>query len=167
MNRLMTILAKHSGRSGGRVTVRHQGGRQKRFLREIDFKRDKLDVWGKVEALEYDPNRNVDIAKVLYEDGQRCYVLAPLGLNIGMKIISSEMAPIEVGNCLPISKIPIGTAIHNIEIEPKKGGQMVRGAGSAAQVQGRDKDSVLIKLPSGEVRKFKPEAKAVIGQLGN
>src|SRR4030043_1202103 len=130
---LLRILSKNSGRnSSGKLTVRHQGGRSKRFLREIDFDRKKRDVWALVEAIEYDPNRNVKIALVLYTDGERRYILAPLGLNPGQKILASEAAPIETGNALPLGKIPIGTMIHNLEIRPGKGGQMVKSAGTEA-----------------------------------
>ena len=168
MKSLMTILPKNSGRgASGRITVRHQGGRKKRFLREIDFKRNKKDVWGKVEEIQYDPNRNSDIALVIYEDGERRYILAPVGLKEGAKVIASELAPLEVGNSLPLSKIPAGTAIHNIEIKPGKGGQIVRSAGSAAVIQGKEDEWVLIKMPSAEVRRFKPSAWATIGQVGN
>lgn len=167
MKKLKQILAKKSGRSQGKVTVRHQGGRMKRFLREIDFKRDKRDVWAKVEAFEYDPNRNVDIALLCYEDGERRYILAPLGLNVGDRIIASEAAPIRPGNCLPLSKIPVGTLVHNVEIVPGKGGQLVRSAGTAAVVHGREGETVLLRLPSGEIRKFKQDSWASIGQLGN
>lgn len=163
---LKRILAKNSGRSKGKVTVRHQGGRQKRFLREIDFRRDKKDVWGKVESLEYDPNRNCEIALIIYEDGERRYILAPDGLKVGARVISSDSAPIEIGNVLSLGKIPVGTQIHNIEIVPGKGGQMVKSAGSVAVVQGKEEKYVLIKLPSGEIRRFNPAALATIGQLG-
>ncbi|MFZ5932981.1 MAG: 50S ribosomal protein L2 [Patescibacteria group bacterium] len=164
--RLTRILPKKSGRSGGRVTVRHQGGRAKRYLREIDFERDKKDIWGRVERVEYDPNRNVEIALVLYEDGERRYILCPKDLKVGDKIISSEVAPIENGNALPLDKIPAGTPIHNLEIRPGKGGQMVKSAGSVAFVQGKEENYVLVKLPSGEIRRFLPESLATIGQLG-
>jgi len=166
MRRLKTILAKHSGRLNGKVTVRNQGGRAKRFLREIDFKRDKYDIWGKVEAVEYDPNRNVFIALVIYEDGERRYILAPDGIKPGAKIISSEAAPIEIGNTLPLGKIPVGTPIHNIEIVHGKGGQMVKSAGSAATLQGKEEVYILVKLPSAEIRRFLPDCLATIGQLG-
>lgn len=164
--KLQKILGKKSGRSHGKVTVRHQGGRQKRYLRGIDFKRDKKDMWGKVIAIEYDPNRNVEIALVLYEDGERRYILAPHELVVGQKVISSESAPIETGNTLVLSKMPIGTLVHNIEIHPGKGGQIVRSAGSAAVVQGQENEFVLVKLPSGEVRRFSSGAYATVGQLG-
>ncbi|OGM11605.1 50S ribosomal protein L2 [Candidatus Woesebacteria bacterium RBG_16_34_12] len=166
MKKLKKILAKKSGRSSnGRMTVRHQGGRRKRYLREIDFKRDKRDVWGIIEAIEYDPNRNCDIALVLYEDGERRYILSPSGLELGQKIISSESAPLNLGNVLPLLKIPIGSQIHNLEIYPGKGGQMVKSAGSSAVIQGKEKDFVVVKLPSGEVKRFKPESFATLGQV--
>ena len=168
MRKLKRILPKNSGRdTSGRIVVRHQGGRQKRFLREIDFKRNKRDVWAKVEAIEYDPNRDADIALVLYEDGERRYILAPTELKIGQKIIASEEAPLEVGNALPLAKIPAGTQVHNLEIKPGKGGQLVRGAGASAVIQGKEEDWVLVKLPSGEIRRFDPACFATIGQVGN
>ena len=167
MQKLKSILKKRSGRSGGTITVRHQGGRSKRFMRVIDFKRVKKDMWAKVEAIEYDPNRNARIAKLVYLDGQRSYIIAPLGLKVGMKVIASNDAPLEIGNCLPLSKIPVGTELHNIEIRPGKGGQIARGAGIVAFVFGKDETSVLIKMPSGEIRKFNPECTAVLGQVGN
>ena len=166
MKQLMSILPKKSGRSGGRITIRHRGGRQKRFLRNIDFKRDKRDIWGQVEAIEYDPNRNADTALVLYQDGERRYILAPEGLKLGQKVIAGENAPVTVGNALPLSAIPVGMQIHNIEITPAKGGQMVKSAGAAAVVQGEKEGYVLVKLPSGEVRRFKPECFATVGQVG-
>jgi len=166
MRKLKRLLPKNSGRSKGSVTVRHQGGRFKRFLREIEFKRNKKDVWGKVESIEYDPNRSADIALVLYENGGRGYVLAAKGLKVGQKIINSQVAPIEVGNSLPLGKIPIGTSIYNIEIRPGKGGQLVKSAGSAAVLQGKDDEWVLVKLPSGEVRRFNPACWAAVGQVG-
>src|SRR5436190_14218912 len=132
MRKLIRLLNKKSGRSNGSVTVRHQGGREKRFLREIDFKREKFGISGRVEALEYDPNRNVQIAKVVYSDGERRYILAPLGLKIGQKVVSGDAAAIEPGNSLSLGKIPVGTQIHNIEIRPGKGGQIVKSAGSVA-----------------------------------
>ncbi len=167
MAKLKTLLKKSSGRSKGTITVRHQGGRAKRFLRAIDFKRDKKDMWAKVEAIEYDPNRNARIAKLVYLDGTRSYIIAPVGLNAGMKVIASDDAPLEVGNCLPLSKIPVGTAVHNIEIRPGKGGQIARGAGIVAFVFGKDDTSVLIKMPSTEIRRFDLTCTAVIGQVGN
>lgn len=166
MRNLKRILVKNSGRSQGKITVRHQGGREKRFLRAIDFKKDKFDIWGRVEKIEYDPNRNVEIALILYEDGERRYCLSPDSLKIGTKIISSAVAPIEVGNTLPLDKIPVGTGVHNLEITHGKGGQMVKSAGSVAIVHGKEENNVLVKLPSAEIRRFKPECLATIGQLG-
>lgn len=167
MKKLKRILPKKSGRSGGRVSVRHQGGRQKRYLREIDFKRDKVDVWGMVEQIEYDPNRGAGVARVVYADGERRYILAAVGLEVGRKVIASEQAPLEVGNSLPLAKIPVGTAVHCIEVRPGKGGQLGKSAGAAAVVHGKEEKYVLIKLPSSEIRRFKPECKATIGQVGN
>ncbi len=167
MKSLTTILPKKSGRSGGRITVRHQGGRKKRFLRKIDFKRDKRDIWGLVEGVEYDPNRGADIARILYSDGERRYILAPAGVKIDQKIISSDKAPLELGNALPLSEIPIGTQIHNIEITPGKGGQVVKSAGSSATIHGKEAGYVLIKLPSGSIKRFKPRSTATLGQVGN
>jgi large subunit ribosomal protein L2 len=167
MYKLKSILPKKSGRVRGRVTVRHQGGREKRFLRLIDTKRSKKDVWGKVIAIEYDPNRNAELALVLYEDGDRRYIIAPFGLKVGAKVIASEVAPVEAGNALSLKSIPVGTQIHNIEIVKGKGGQMVKGAGSAATVFGKDDLWVLVKLPSGEIRRFDPECVAEVGQVGN
>jgi large subunit ribosomal protein L2 len=174
MQKLKSILQKRSGRAHGTVVVRHQGGAHKRFLREVDFKRGKLDIWGKVIAIEYDPNRNAYLALILYEDGERRYILSPDKLAVGMKVIASEVAPVEVGNSLPLRLIPVGTQIHNIEINIGKGGQIVKSAGSAAVVFGREENLpngkagwVLVKLPSGEIRRFYPDAWASIGQVGN
>lgn len=167
MKNLSRILKKKSGRSGGKVTVRHQGGREKRFLRKVDFQRSKKDVWGVVKSIEYDPNRNANIALVSYEDGDKRYIICPIGVKIGSKIIASEVAPTEAGNALPLKAIPVGTQVHNIEITPKKGGQIVKGAGSTAVVFGKEEKWVLIKLPSGEIRRFDPECMADIGQVGN
>ena len=165
--KIKRILAKKAGRSHGSVTVRHQGGREKRFLREIDTLRSKKDVWGTVEAIEYDPNRGADIARVLYEDGNRRYIVSPIGLKVGSKVIASEVAPTEAGNALPLRVIPVGTPVHNIEITKGKGGQMVKGAGSVATVFGKEDAWVLVKLPSGEIRRFDPECSATVGQIGN
>jgi len=165
---LKKILRKKSGRdSMGHVSVRHQGGRVKRYIREIDFKRDKRDITAKVESIEHDPNRNAKIALLVYKDGERRYILSPLGLKVGDKVVSGEMAPLEKGNSLPLGNIIPGTQIHNIEIVPGKGGQLVKSAGSAAVVQSREGGTVLVKLPSGEVRKFRADAWATIGQVGN
>jgi large subunit ribosomal protein L2 len=166
MKRLRTILPKKSGRSKGTITVRHRGGRKKRFLREIDFKRDKRDIWGKVQAIEYDPNRNANIALIVYVDGEKRYILAPLGLKLGARVIASDAAPIEIGCSLPLGKIPVGTQVHNMEIRPGKGGQLVKSSGAAAVVQGEEKTHVLVKLPSSEVRKFEKNCFATVGQVG-
>lgn len=168
MDKLKYILKKKSGRNNtGKLTVRHQGGGHKKFFRIVDFKRNKKDIWAKVETIEYDPNRNANIARLVYADGQRSYIIAPVGLNVGSKVIASDDAPIEAGNCLSLSKIPVGTAVHNIEIRPGKGGQIARGAGTTAFVFGKDETSVLIKMPSSEIRRFDPTATAVVGQVGN
>jgi large subunit ribosomal protein L2 len=167
MQKLKTILPKQSGRVRGRVTVRHQGGREKRYLRLLDAKRSKKDVWGKVVSIEYDPNRNAELALILYEDGERRYILCPDTLKVGSKVIASEVAPIEAGNALSLGAIPVGTQIHNIEITSGRGGQMVKGAGTAAVVFGKEDAWVLVKLPSGEIRRFDPECLAEVGQVGN
>jgi len=161
------ILKRHSGRRNGTVTVRHQGGGEKRFFREVDFKRGKSDVWGIVEAIEYEPNRNAELALVLYSDGERRYILSPVGMKVGMKVTASAVAPIETGNSMPLSGIPVGTQVHNVEITKGKGGQMVKGAGTAATIFGKDENWVLVKLPSGEVRRFDPACRATVGQVGN
>ncbi len=166
MRSLKKILPKKSGRSKGKISVRHQGGREKRLLRNVDFKRDKRDVWARVEAIGYDPNRNAELALLIYEDGERRYILAPRGLKLGQKIIAAETAPLEIGNALPLSRIPIGTQIHNLEIKLGKGGQLVRSAGAVAIVQGREEKWVLVKMPSSEVRRFKPGVYATLGQVG-
>mgnify|MGYP001567999230 CR=1 FL=1 len=167
MNKIKWLLSKKSGRNNsGKLTVRHQGGRSKRYFREIDLKRSKKDIWGKVETIEYDPNRSAEIALIIYEDGERSYILAPLGLTIGKKVIASEVAPIEIGNTIPLEKIPIGTIIHNIEIKPGMGAALVKSAGSAATLQGKEGKWVLVKLPSGEIRRFNSKSCATVGQVG-
>ncbi|OGM36061.1 50S ribosomal protein L2, partial [Candidatus Woesebacteria bacterium RIFCSPHIGHO2_12_FULL_38_9] len=168
MGKLKTILRKHSGRdSSGSVSVRHQGGRQKRYYRDVDFKRSKRDVWGKVVSIEADPNRNAYIALIHYDDGDKAYIISPLGMELGRKVIASENAPIDPGNALPLVKIPAGTQIHAIEVTPGAGGQLVRGAGSVAVVQGKEENYILVKLPSGEIRRFPPQSWASVGQIGN
>lgn len=165
--RLKSINQKHSGRNNtGKITVRHQGGREKRYLREIDWRRN-LSIAGKVVAIEYDPNRTTDIALISYTNGSKSYILAPEGLKVGDVVVSAETAEIKVGNCLPLKNIPIGIEIHNLEITPGKGAQMVRSAGNTATVQSKDGDIISVKLPSGEVRIFKGACKATIGVLGN
>ena len=165
---LTKILPKKSGRNtGSRITVRHQGGREKRLYRIIDFKRDRRDMPAKVLTLEYDPNRTCNIALVQYIDGQKRYILAPEGLKIDQKIVASVKAKIALGNCLPLENIPVGTAIHNIELIPGKGGQLVRSAGAQAFISAKEKKYALVNLPSGEIRRFPLQAWATIGQLSN
>lgn len=164
---LKIILPKQSGRSLGRVTVRHQGGRQKRMLRFIDFKRDKKELPGRVVAIEYDPNRTADIALIHYPDGEKRYILSPLELSVGDTVISGINAEIKVGNALPLEKIPIGTIVHNIEMTPGKGGQIARSAGSGATVFAREDTLTHIRMPSREVRRIRSQNFASIGQLGN
>ena len=166
--RMVRILTKKSGRnSEGKVTTRHQGGREKRFLREIDWKRGKDGVLARVVDLEYDPNRTANLALLQYADGTKTYILAPEGLKAGQQVSSGEAAPLAPGNTLPLSAIPVGTMIHNLELTPGKGAQMVRSAGSSAIIMGFEETSALVKLPSGEIRRFTPTCRATIGQLGN
>lgn len=165
---LLLPLKKKAGRnSRGVVTTRHRGGGSKRRLRMIDFKRDKLGVPGKVAAIEYDPNRSARIALIHYADGDKRYILAPLGLSVGQTIEAGDNAEIKPGNTLPVSSIPAGTLIHNIEFEPGKGGQIVRSAGTAAQLLGQEGKYSLIRLPSGEMRRFLSGCMATVGQIGN
>ncbi len=165
---LITILKKHSGRDAtGSVSVRHQGGRQKRYYRQIDFRRDKRDIEGTVTGIEYDPNRNADIALVTYSDGEKRYILHPKNVGVGHKIMAGSEVEIRVGNALPLGNIPLGMEVHNIELYPGQGGKMVRGAGTAAQVVAREDKYVHIRLPSGEVRKFSRDCWATIGMIGN
>jgi len=165
---LITILKKHSGRNaGGRVTVRHQGGRQKRYWRKIDFKRDKRNIDGRVVSLEYDPNRSANIALIYYIDGEKRYILAPDTLKIGSMIVSGDNVEVKVGNSLPLKNIPIGMDIHNIELHPGKGGQIVRGAGTAAIIQSKEEKMAIVKLPSSEIRKIGLDCYATIGRVGN
>jgi large subunit ribosomal protein L2 len=151
----------------GRITSRHRGGRHKRLYRIIDFKRDKTDVFATVETIEYDPNRSCRIALVRYDDGERRYILAPQGLKVGDRIVSSENAEFNVGNTLPLAKIPPGLFVHNIELKPGKGGQLVRSAGLGAQLLGFDGKYAQLKLPSGEIRMVLAQCKATIGVLSN
>lgn len=165
---LIEILKKHSGRdSSGTISVRHQGGRQKRYYRMIDFKRDKRDMKAKVLRIEYDPNRNANIALVEYTDGERRYILHPLNLKIGDEIIAKDNAEIKIGNALPLKNIPLGIQVHNIELYPGRGGQAIRGAGTYATVVAKEDKYVHLKLPSGEVRKFLSGGWATVGQIGN
>jgi len=165
---LLVSLKKHSGRNNqGRITVRHRGGGAKRRLRIIDFKRDKAGVPGRVAAIEYDPNRSARIALIYYVDGEKRYILAPLGLNVGDTIQSGKDAEIRTGNTLPMGLIPTGTLIHNLEMQKGKGGQMVRSAGASAQLMAREGEYVLVRLPSGEMRRVRSDCLATIGQIGN
>jgi len=165
---LTRILKKHSGRNNsGKITVRHQGGRQKRYYRLIDFKRDKRNIEGIVLGIEHDPNRNCNIALIEYKDGEKRYILHPDNLNIGTKIISGDNVDIKLGNALKIVNIPLGVQIHNLELYPGRGGQIIRGAGTAGVVIAKEDKYVHIKLPSGEVRKFFNDCFATIGQVGN
>jgi len=165
---LTIILPKNSGRDTmGHVSMRHQGGRQKRFYRTIDWKRDKDGLPGRVATLEYDPNRSAQIALVVYPDGEKRYVLAPVGLAVGDTIRSGTSADIKPGNALPLGNIPVGTMVHNVEIVAGKGAQMMRSAGTAASVLARDGNLVQLKLPSGEIRVFNAQCRASVGQIGN
>jgi len=166
--RLKVINKKHSGRNNqGVITTRHQGGRQKRFLRIIDWKRDKRDMKAEVISVEYDPNRTANIALVRYLDGELRYIIAPEGLAIGDEVMSGENATYDLGNALPISRIPVGTVIHNIELKIGRGAQLARSAGVGLVIQGREEDFVLVKLASGEVRRIPAACYATIGQVSN
>ncbi len=167
--RSLVVSLKSSGgrNSYGRITVRHRGGGAKRKYRIIDFKRNKIDVPAEVIAIEYDPNRSANIALVQYEDGEKRYIIAPVGLSVGDKIISSATADIRPGNALPLEAIPIGTIIHNIELAPGKGGQLVRAAGNSAQLMAKENGYAQVRLPSGEVRMIALNCLATIGQVGN
>lgn len=153
--------------SKGRVTVRHRGGGHKRFLRKVDFKRDKQDIPAKVAAIEYDPNRSARLALLHYLDGEKRYILAPLGLKIGDQVMSGPNSEIRVGNSLPLANIPLGTMVHNIELREGRGGQMARSAGSAAQLLGKEGAYAALRLPSGEVRRVRQSCYATIGEVGN
>ena len=165
---LVTDMRHKAGRNNqGKITVRHQGGGARRKYRIIDFKRQKDGVPATVKAIEYDPNRTCFIALLYYADGEKRYILAPLGLKVGDTVMSGPDADIKPGNCLPVANIPLGTLVHNIEIKIGRGGQMVRSAGTAAQVMAKEGDFAQIRLPSGEVRKVSMNARATIGQVGN
>jgi large subunit ribosomal protein L2 len=165
---LLKPLKRKAGRNNtGRITVRHRGGGAKKRLRIIDFKRDKMGVPGKVAAIEYDPNRTARIALIFYVDGEKRYIIAPIDLNVGDMIKTGEGAELKPGNVLQLKNMPSGTMIHNIELQPGKGGQMVRGAGTAAQLMDKEGDYALIRLPSGEMRKVRSNCLATIGQVGN
>ena len=165
---LLETLKKNSRRNSyGRITVRHRGGGNKKKYRIIDFKRDKMDMAATVLTLEYDPNRSANIALVEYEDKERRYIIAPNGLKVGDVVYSSANADIKPGNCLPIANIPLGTIIHNIELYPGRGAQLVRSAGGAAQLMAKEGEAAQVRLPSGEVRYIRMNCKATIGQVGN
>ena len=165
---LLAPLKKNGGRNNqGKITVRHRGGGHKRQYRIIDFKRNKDNIIGKVATIEYDPNRTANIALIHYLDGEKRYIIAPRGLKVGMEIESGETADIKVGNALPLEKIPVGTFIHNIELHPGKGGQLIRSAGTSAQILGREGKYVLIRLESGEVRYILGVCRATVGEVGN
>ncbi|WP_119071895.1 50S ribosomal protein L2 [Aggregatilinea lenta] len=166
-----SLLDERRGRGGrnnkGRVTVRHRGGGHKRRYRLIDFKRDKLGIPARVDSIEYDPNRSARIALLVYADGEKRYIIAPLDLRVGDTVLSGPAAEVRTGNTLPIRSIPVGSLIHNIELEPGRGGQLARAAGVSAQLLGREGKYATVRLPSGEVRRIHEECMATIGQVGN
>ena len=165
---LIVSLRKRGGRNAyGRVTVRHQGGGERRYARLVDFKREKYGIPAKVAAIEYDPNRTARLALLFYADGEKRYIVAPLGIKVGDTLFSGPTAEIRPGNCLPISNIPVGTLVHNIEVKEGKGGQLVRSAGGAAQLLAKEGEFAQIRMPSGEVRLIRQKCYATIGQVGN
>lgn len=165
---LIVARTKHAGRNSyGRITVRHQGGGNRQQIRLVDFKRNKRDILARVAAIEYDPNRTARLALLHYIDGEKRYILAPLDLKVGDMVTSSAQAEIRPGNCLPIANIPVGTLVHNVELQSGRGGQLVRAAGGAAQVLAKEGDYAQIRMPSGEVRLVRQVCYATIGQVGN
>ena len=165
---LLRPLRKRSGRNVyGRITVRHRGGGHKRQYRLIDFNRDKVGISARVRSIEYDPNRSARIALLIYADGEKRYIIAPLGLQVGDTVMSGEDAEIRVGNALPLERIPLGTLVHNIELYPGRGGQMVRSAGTSAQVLAKEGEYVTLRLPSAEMRLVRKECMATVGEVGN
>jgi len=165
---LIVLRTAHSGRNAqGRVTVRHQGGGSRRYIRLVDFKRGKLNIPAKVAAIEYDPNRTARLALLVYADGEKRYIVAPQGLKVGDTVLSGPNAEIRPGNCLPIANIPVGTLVHNIELKEGRGGQLARSAGTAAQLLAKEGDYAQLRLPSGEVRMVRQSCYATIGQVGN
>jgi large subunit ribosomal protein L2 len=165
---LLEVKKKHSGRNNnGHITTRHKGGGTRKQYRLIDFKRSKDDIPAKVAAIEYDPNRTARIALLHYRDGEKRYILAPVGLEVGTLIVSGEKSDIKIGNALPLANIPLGTVIHNIELRPGEGGKLVRSAGSSAQLMAKEGQYAQVRMPSGEVRKIQVVCRATIGQLGN
>ncbi len=165
---LLEILSKNSGRdAAGHVAMRHQGGRQKRFYRIIDWRRDKDGVPARVGSIEYDPNRSADVALLQYQDGEKRYMLVPVGLRVGATVRSGKGAEVKPGNCMALGDMPIGTLVHAVEIKPGVGAQMIRSAGAAASVLAKEGDRVQLKLPSGEIRVFSSLCRATVGQVGN
>ena len=165
---LLESVSKTGGRNhSGKITVRHIGGGAKRKYRKIDFKRNKLDILGRVASIEYDPNRTANIALINYRDGEKRYILAPEGLMVGQDIVAGETADIKVGNALPLGNIPVGTVVHNVELRPGKGGELARSAGSKAQIIGREDKYVMVRLTSGEQRLILKTCYATIGEVGN
>ena len=165
---LVVSLSKNSGRNNqGKITVRHRGGGNRRKYRLVDFKRKKDRIAAKVIGIEYDPNRTANIALICYADGEKAYILAPAGLKVGMKVMSGAEAEVRPGNCLPLSAIPVGTMVHNIELYPGKGGQLVRSAGNGAQVMAKEGKYATLRLPSGEMRMVPINCRATIGVVGN
>lgn len=164
---LKTMLKKHSGRSLGRVTVRGQGGRHKRYYRQIDFKRDKFTVKGEVVSFDYDPNRNVDIALIKYTDGEFRYILAPQGLKVGSEVVSGDRTEVVAGNSMPLKNIRVGTLVHNVELMPGRGGQIGRSAGTSLQLLAKESGFAHLKLPSGEIRMVPLDCRATIGSLSS
>ena len=165
---LLTSLKKNAGRNfRGKITIRHRGGGSRRKYRVIDFKRDKIGVPGRVSSIEYDPNRTARIALVTYPDGEKRYVIAPLGLQVGDQVMAGASAEVHPGNALPLANIPLGTIIHNIELEPGRGGQLVRSAGTSAQLMAKEGNYATVRLPSGEMRLVNTQCMATVGQVGN
>jgi large subunit ribosomal protein L2 len=165
---LVRTLRKKGGRNfRGKITVRHQGGGHKRRYRLIDFKRDKLGIPARVDSIEYDPNRSARIALLVYADGEKRYIIAPLGVRVGDQVVSGSGAEIRVGNSLPLREIPLGTQVHNIELQPGRGGQMARSAGTSAQVLAKEGNYATLRLPSGEMRMVLDRCMATVGQVGN
>jgi len=165
---LLVLRTAHAGRNNtGRITVRHQGGGNRQYIRLVDFKRNKLEIPAKVSAIEYDPNRTARLALLVFADGEKRYIIAPVGLKVGDTVVSGKNADIRPGNTLPISNIPVGTMIHNIELKEGRGGQVVRSAGTAAQLLAKEGDYAQVRLPSGEVRLIRQVCFATIGQVGN
>nr|AKQ04618.1 50S ribosomal protein L2, large subunit ribosomal protein L2 [uncultured Chloroflexi bacterium Rifle_16ft_4_minimus_640] len=165
---LLVLRTAHAGRNNtGRITVRHQGGGNRQYIRLVDFKRNKLEIPAKVAAIEYDPNRTARLALLVFVDGEKRYIIAPVGLKVGDTVVSGKNADIRPGNNLPISNIPVGTMIHNIELKEGRGGQLVRSAGTAAQLLAKEGDYAQVRLPSGEVRLIRQVCFATIGQVGN